>query len=352
MAEKKKRKQRPRKFKGRRAIQLFFAAATNSYVTGFAAGKIYQGNLKMVCVPGLNCYSCPGALMSCPIGSLQAVIGSRAFSFSCYVFGIILVFGAFLGRMVCGFLCPFGLIQELLYKIPFPIKRNRFRADRTLRYFKYAVLVVLVFLLPMLLNNEAGEASPAFCKLVCPAGTLEAGIPLVLFNPKSGPSQSAGASVPVLPAPFSVVAASPLDFSAQSVSGLGGGYQTGLLFFWKLSILLIVILTSLMNYRPFCKYLCPLGAMYGMMNPVALYRLRFDESRCIRCGACARACLMLLDPSRKANQPECVRCGDCVNACPTDALSLGFGAQRRRPSVHPKPRSKAAALSIGGKDPV
>ena len=104
----------------RTAIQLFFAAATNSYVTGFAAGRIYQGDLKQLCHPGLNCYSCPGALLSCPIGSLQAVIGSRAFDVSLYVFGFLLLVGATLGRMVCGFLCPFGLIQDGLHKIPFP----------------------------------------------------------------------------------------------------------------------------------------------------------------------------------------------------------------------------------------
>ena len=169
--------------RGRAAVQLFVAAASNSYVTGFAAGKIYQGDLKRLCHPGLNCYSCPGALLSCPIGALQAVIGSRAFSLSLYLFGFLLLVGATLGRFVCGFLCPFGFIQELIHKIPFPIKRKRFKGDWPLRRLKYVVLLVFVILLPMFLNNEAGEASPYFCKLVCPAGSLEAGIPLVYFSP-------------------------------------------------------------------------------------------------------------------------------------------------------------------------
>jgi len=303
----------------RTAIQLFFAAATNSYVTGFAAGKIYQGSLKNLCHPGLNCYSCPGAVLSCPIGALQAVIGSRAFSLSMYLFGFLLLIGATLGRMVCGFLCPFGLIQELLHKIPFPFRRNRFRGDRMLRYAKYAVLLVMVILMPMLLNNPAGEASPAFCKYVCPAGTLEAGIPLVYLSP---PDAGQPASAPLPGAP-------PVNLFPKEA---GPRFETGALFILKMSILALTLLACLVVYRPFCKYLCPLGAVYGALNPVSLYRLRLLEEKCIHCGACERACQMCLNPIAELNHPECVRCGDCVNACPTDALSMGFGGRQRVPA--------------------
>ena len=68
--------------KRRTAVQALWALITNSYLTGFLQGKIYRGDLKKLCVPGLNCYSCPGALGSCPIGSLQAVIGSWNFKFA------------------------------------------------------------------------------------------------------------------------------------------------------------------------------------------------------------------------------------------------------------------------------
>ncbi len=141
------KRQKKERVRGRLAIQLFFAALTNSYLTGFAAGRIYQGDLKKLCHPGLNCYSCPGALLSCPIGALQAVIGSRSFQLSLYLFGFLLLVGATLGRMVCGFLCPFGLIQELLHKIPFPRKIKVFKGDKALRYLKYGLLLVLVILL-------------------------------------------------------------------------------------------------------------------------------------------------------------------------------------------------------------
>ena len=106
----------------RKNIRLWFQAAffalTNGYVTGFTQGKIYTGKAKYLCAPGLNCYSCPGALMSCPIGSLQAVLDGRGFALSCYVFGFLMAFGALFGRFICGWMCPFGLVQDLLYRIP------------------------------------------------------------------------------------------------------------------------------------------------------------------------------------------------------------------------------------------
>ena len=108
----------------RTVVQLCWTALTNGYAAGFAKGTIYKGELKRVCVPGLNCYSCPGALGACPIGSLQAVLGDRNHWFSFYVVGFLLFFGAVLGRFVCGWLCPFGLAQDLLAKIPFPKKRK------------------------------------------------------------------------------------------------------------------------------------------------------------------------------------------------------------------------------------
>ncbi len=299
----------------RHVIQLFFACITNSFVTGFIGGKIYQGKLKYICHPGLNCYSCPGALLSCPIGSLQAVLGSRSFVFSTYVFGMILLFGALLGRIVCGFLCPFGFVQELLYKIPFKKKIKTFKGDKPLRKVKYIVLVVMVIALPMLLKTS-GDSSPTYCKYICPAGTLEAGIPHVAHDK--------------LAKPPTMVNALP-EGSLPAVNLIKGGaalsqpkLKTGAMFLWKVSILVAVLLLSIIIYRPFCKYLCPLGAIYGIMNPVALYRLNFNKDKCISCGICAKRCNMGVDPTKNANSAECVRCRDCVNACPKGALSTSF----------------------------
>ena len=270
----------------RHRVQALWALLTNSYLIGFVQGKIYKGKLKNLCVPGLNCYSCPGAVGSCPIGSLQAVIGNWNFKFAFYVAGFLVFIGALIGRFVCGWLCPFGLIQDLLHKIPFPKKIKAFRGDKLLRKLKYVILVVFVILLPLFLVDIMGQGAPYFCKLICPAGTLEGGLPLVLLNK-----------------------------SMQSAIGW--------LYAWKNVLLAVTVFLSILIYRPFCKYICPLGAVYSVFNPISVFKYRLDNSKCTHCGACAKVCKMQIDPSKTPNHPECIRCGQCKKICPTGALSSG-----------------------------
>ena len=253
----------------RHKIQALWALLTNSYLAGFVQGKIYKGRFKKLCVPGLNCYSCPGALGACPIGAMQAVIGSWNFKFAFYVAGFLMFIGAMAGRFACGWLCPFGLIQDLLHKIPFSVKIGTFRGDRLLRRLKYLVFALFVVLLPLCLVDVLGQGTPYFCKLICPAGTLEGGIPLVLLN-------------------------------TSMHSALGW------LYMWKNVLLIITILLSIIIYRPFCKYICPLGAVYSVFNPIAVFRYRVDEEKCTGCGACAKVCKMQIDPVQEANHPECI----------------------------------------------
>ena len=124
----------------RKIIQAIWGLITNSHLSGFVSGKIYQGPLKKVCVPGMNCYACPGAVMSCPIGSMQAVIGQRKSKFPFYVIGFLSFIGILVGRFICGWLCIFGFIQELLYMIPTPKININIKTDKVLRYLKYIFL--------------------------------------------------------------------------------------------------------------------------------------------------------------------------------------------------------------------
>ena len=265
-------------------VQVGFAVVTNGYLKGFAEGRIYTGSSKSFCVPGLNCYSCPGALGSCPIGAVQAVLASRNFGISLYLTGFFMMIGALLGRFVCGWLCPFGLVQDLLHRIPFRRKITKVKGDRYLRYVKYGILLVFVILLPMFVVDAFGQGAPWFCQWICPSGTLFAGWPLVFLN--SGIRQA-----------------------------------IGLLFAWKNLILFGLILLSIVIYRPFCKYLCPLGAIYGLFNPIAFYRFRFEENKCTNCHDCHTACKMNLHVNEKPNNMECIRCGDCLAVCKTKAIS-------------------------------
>lgn len=271
----------------RPCIQTVWTFLSNCYAIGFAEGKIYKGPLKNICFLGLNCYSCPGAVGACPIGSLQAVIGSWKFKVSAYVGGFLMLVGALLGRFICGWLCPFGLVQDLFYRVPFFRKINHFPGDKVLRYLKYVILFVFVILMPLFVVDVVGQGAPAFCKYICPSGTLLGGIPLVAKNP----------------------------FLQTMV---------GFLFRWKVTILIITVLAAIIIYRPFCKYICPLGATYAMFNRISLYRLHVDSNKCINCGACQKTCKMGVDPTETPNSAECIRCGDCARACPKKAIHIGF----------------------------
>ena len=273
----------------RTIIQLIAAAFTNGYIFGFLQNKIYTGNTKVMCVPGLNCYSCPGAVGSCPIGALQAVLSGRERKFSYYVFGIIMLFGVIFGRLICGFLCPFGLIQDLLHKIPIPKINVPKCIDRPLRYLKYVIAVVFVILMPIFLVNQFGIGSPYFCKLICPVGTLEGGIQLVSTNE-------------ILRS------------------------QIGFLFSWKMGILIVVVVLSIIIYRPFCKYICPLGAFYGLFNRLSFYQMEVDTKKCTGCKACERQCKMNVEILKNINSAECIRCGECKDACAFDAIKSGYKA--------------------------
>jgi len=283
-------------------IQAVATLVTNANLKGFFDGKIYKGNTKVACVPGLNCYSCPGAIGSCPIGSLQAVIGSKKFSMSYYVIGIIILIGALFGRLVCGLLCPFGFVQDLLYKIPTPKFKIPAKLDRVLRYMKYLILLTFVILLPMFLVDAFGNGAPYFCKLICPAGTLGGALPLLAKN-----------------------------------EGLRS--TIGFLFFWKLSILIVVVALSIFTYRPFCKYICPLGALYSFFNKVGFYKMEFVSDKCVNCGLCERACKMDISVRANPNSLECIRCGACTAACRHGALTTsyaGFGKKKEERFVNVK----------------
>jgi len=260
----------------RRYIQLMAAVLYNCNIKGFATGSIYKGNVKGLCVPGLNCYSCPGAVGACPLGSLQTGLLSSKYKVPYYILGTLLLFGLFFARFICGFLCPFGLLQDLLYKIPgYKIKKNKI--TRMLTWFKYLILVVFVIAIPLI------KLMPGFCKYICPAGTLEGGIPLTYMNP--------------------------------SLRRLIGG-----LFSWKVIVLLLILTACIFCYRSFCRFICPLGAIYSFFNPIAFFGIKVDMNKCIHCDACVRNCKMDV---KKVCDRECIHCGECIGHCPVDAIYYG-----------------------------
>lgn len=275
----------------RKWVQALCLLLVNGSWSFPVTGTIYQGPLKVVCSPGLNCYSCPAATTYCPLGALQQLLGgirmavdNGQYFFGLYVLGTMGVIGGFIGRMVCGWVCPFGLFQELLHKIPSP----KFGVPRVLRYAKFVVFVLMVIILPLAVGDQLGIGSPWFCKYLCPAGTLEAGLPMLLMQPTLRDS-------------------------------------IGLLFYNKVFFLVFFSAWSVLASRPFCRTTCPLGAFYAVFTHVKLIRLQLNLERCTNCKACHHVCPMGVHFNESPDDMECITCLACSKVCPSNAIHLEVG---------------------------
>lgn len=293
----------------RKIMQLYFAVLFNANLKGFVTGNIYQGNSKILCAPGINCYSCPGAIGACPLGSLQGAFSANH-STLYYVFGILLLYSIMFGRMICGWLCPFGLIQELLYKIKTP-KLGKSPVTRLLSYLKYVILVFFVFILPITYAFK-DTPLPAFCKYICPAGTIEGGL-LLLSN----------------------------KVNASYFSMLGP------IFTWKFLMMVSIVVGSVFAFRLFCRFLCPLGALYGLFNKISFFGVKVNMDKCTRCNLCVSHCK--LDIHQVGDQ-ECISCGECIDVCPTQAITWKGGKILLKPNegqpASPETRKKRTILRI------
>ena len=256
----------------RTTIQIIAAAAANS---GLPA-------LKLCPYPGLNCYACPLASFACPMGSFQNFLSLRRFPFA--IAGFFVTIGAMFGRAVCGWACPFGLFQDLLAGVG--PRHKLVRSNRWAR-MRYVVLVGLVAI------GALATGSPIFCKL-CPAGTLGAGIPQVILRP----------------------------FLRQMI---------GPLYWIKVGLLAVLVLVALFVKRPFCRFLCPLGAVYSPFNRVSLMRMRVDYSACTRCNACKHVCPVDIAIYEHPDSDACIRCLECTR-CP--AVSVSYGPTKSEYPLH------------------
>lgn len=269
----------------RRLIQVYAALLYNAHLKGFVQGDIYTGQIKNICVPGFNCYSCPGAIGACPLGALQNALASSGNRAPFYVLGILMLFGLTLGRTICGWLCPLGMIQELLHKLPTP-KLQKSPVTRILSGGKYVLLAVFVIAIPLYFSMQH-IPMPAFCKYICPAGTVEGAIPL-LANPVNA-----------------------AKFSMLSI------------FFTRKFVILVLILTAcIFIYRAFCRFLCPLGAIYGLFSRLSVLGVKVEATACTHCGLCVARCKMDI---QRVGDHECIHCGECIEVCPAKAISMKCG---------------------------
>ena len=288
----------------RRWIQTIAVFVTNAYWRFPFTRNMYQGDLKTICAPGLNCYSCPAATSACPLGAIQTFMASARANFEIarfqvglYVIGMLGLIGSLVGRMPCAWVCPFGLMQELLHKIPSP----KVEIPKVLTYCKYVFLGLFVFILPFAVVDEFGYGMTWFCKYVCPAGTLEAGLPMLALKPE--------------------------------LRAL-----VGWLFYSKLTILVGFLAWMVVSRRAFCRVACPLGAIYSLFNRYSVFRMTHDPDKCTRCEACYQGCPMGVKFYEGPNQKDCIRCLKCLQtSCKFGAIGYEIGAEKSKQPVSSHP---------------
>ncbi|WP_022846633.1 MULTISPECIES: 4Fe-4S binding protein [unclassified Desulfurobacterium] len=252
-------------FKNRRFYQSITAIISNLAVWNFFSGKLYTGILKAIPFPSMNCYACPASVFSCPIGTLSHLMVMAKFPF--YTLGILGSVSLPFGRWICGWICPFGLLQDMLYKIPTP----KVRMPKKLELIKFAMLLFPVLILPYFLKKHL------FC-MMCPVGTLEAGLYWVGFHPE--------------------------------IRRLAG-----MLFSFKVAVMILIVGGAIFTKRPFCRFFCPLGALFSLFNKVSPIRFTHDASLCTRCNHCQDVCPVDHKIYEDPNSTSCIRCLNCIRDC-------------------------------------
>ena len=264
-------------------IFAFGVILANSYYKIIWSKQIYSGPLRGFCVPFLNCHACPFAIAACPIGILQHFAALRKVPF--FLAGYLGTIGIVFGRAACGWLCPFGWLQDLMYKI----RSKKFRIPKPLLHLKYVSLVVLAILLPYFFEAH-------WFSRICPWGTIIAGIPWVIWNPID----------PVFAAPV-----------------IEPG-MVGWLYGLKIAVLAIFLVLFVLTKRPFCRTTCPLGAIYSVFNRFSLLQLVSNRSgSCNRCGHCRDLCPVDIKASDDPKSRECIRCFKCTS-CAHNSIRWGF----------------------------
>ena len=252
-------------FKNRRLYQILTGITANLPFWNFLTSRLYTGKLKSIPFPIMNCYACPASLYSCPIGTL-----SHFFVISkipLLTLGIISAVSASFGRWICGWVCPFGLIQDLLNKIP----SYKFDLPKPFVYLKYLTLILGVILLPYFFKEHY------FC-MVCPTGTVEAGVYWVAVS--------------------------------SMIANMAGAF-----FLFKLAFGSMFLYGSIFIKRPFCRYVCPLGALFSLFNKLSIVDFKVDRENCIECNLCKKSCPVNYPIYEDPNSPACLRCLNCVRVC-------------------------------------
>ena len=257
----------------RRLVQIASALALN-------AGAFLQ--LKWLCPQIMWCHACPASVVACPIGAIGYYISFALFPI--FAVGLLLAIAALVGRLLCGWVCPFGFLQDLLHKIPI----RKFELPAWTSKIKYVILIVTVFGAAAFL----GQKSVLYFCRTCPVATFSAIVPKITQ----------------------------------------GTFEITSLVQFRLGLLAALIVLCVMVSRAFCRLICPVAALVAPFNEIAATAVRVDGETCVTCGVCRKVCPMGLEPTKLpggedsdfTTRSECINCIECVGKCPKDSLKLGL----------------------------
>jgi polyferredoxin len=227
-----------------------------------------------MCSPVFHCYACPLSTFACPIGVIAQFSVLHIFPF--IAVGLLIDVGALVGSLICGWVCPFGFLQDLFAKLPTP----KFDPPKFTGYFRYIMLIGTVLAIPYFF----GEGHPLFVCRICPAGALEAAVP---------------------------------NMVGQAATGQEIAWPNAI----KLSILVLFLIAVFFIRRPWCRILCPLGAIFSLFNLFSAFFLRFNAEKCTDCKRCHKLCEYGIEPEKSPNDLRCIRCLECTS-CGPDALNF------------------------------
>lgn len=250
----------------RRLVQILSVFALNPFFFR------YMG----VCIPVMNCWSCPAAAFACPVGVVGNFLALGIIPLA--VIGITVFSAMVAGRILCGWVCPFGFLQDLLYMIP----GRKISIPRKLRPFLFILPVIFLAVTVVAVPILIGVDSDLFFCRICPAATLEGALPLHFLN-----SQAAFGEA-VMQAAVS----------------------------WRVWILLGFLVLFIFMKRPFCRLMCPIGIALGVFNRYSLFQINLEEVQsCPECNMCVNQCPTGLNAFYEVNKKDCIHCYVCTKSC-------------------------------------
>jgi len=250
-------------------------------------------------------------LRSSPLVALVTLLATKKFIGTLVIAFIILILSIALGRYFCGWICPMGTTIDFGDWLSRKQRKSNSKLNRKLRSWKYSILIAV--LVAALFSIQLVWFFDPIVIITRTATT--ALFPLFAFLTESVLNMLLHIGI-LQDTLFSVY-----DFLRESILPIEPlFFQQGILF---AVILIGIMLLSMIARRFWCRYFCPLGALFGFFSSFRFTRgIVVAGDKCIDCGKCQRECKMdaINDDFRSHSRVECIECMSCIAVCPTDAI--------------------------------